>query len=522
MDPRSWATGVLRYHLCETTATPMYCEICDLQLCNDCVGKHLSDQSKDHNVVRFGKKVSTPKCQKHSSFAFLNCATCASSEEQQGQRSIETMKNVILKDLEELKKTIYPKYGKIESYILDQQTDMNINSQNLTQEIDQHGKRFIEEINSIIQKLKSDLHEMELNHKYVLRKQKNGINRTKSEIKQRIAYLEKLLNSNDVSSVSAYQSRNAEFKTELTKLTVSLPRFTPHKISKEQLNQQFGSLSALSIKTEESDCPLDSLAAESSSPGRPFTDAPWIITDINTDCGKWNLRSVSCLSDEEIWTCGEDNIMRLYNLRGGLLKSTKINPSNIPQDIATFIKLKEWRPQSVCITSSGDLLVIMNNDENKQTKVARYSGAKEKQSIQYNDKGQPLYSYEEGKKIYSSGYRTKYIIENRNLDICVTDCKADIVVVVNQAGKLRFTYNGFFNIRGSFYPRGITGDSLSRLLTADYYNKSIHILDQDGQFLRYFYICSLHRPWGLCVDTRDNLFVAEHYTGKMKKIQYYM
>ncbi|XP_052699400.1 uncharacterized protein LOC128176919 [Crassostrea angulata] len=459
MDSRSWATGVLRSHLCETTATPMYCEICDIQLCNDCVGKHLSDQSKDHNVVPFGKKVSTPKCQKHSSFDFLNCATCASSEEQQGQRSIETMKNVILKDLEELKKTIYPKYGKMESYILDQQTDMNINSQNLTQEIDQHGKRFVEEINTIIQELKSDLHEMELNH------------------------------------------------------------------IKEQLNQQFGSLSALSIKTEESDCPLDSLAAESSSPGRPFTDAPWIITDINTDCGKWNLRSVSCLSDEEIWTCGEDNIMRLYNLRGELLKSTKINPSNIPQDIAktkTFIKLKEWRPQSVCITSSGDLLVIMNNDENEQTKVARYSGAKEKQSIQYNDKGQPLYSYEEGKKIYSSGYRTKYIIENRNLDICVTDCKAHRVVVVNQAGKLRFTYNGFFNNRGSFYPRGITGDSLSRILTADYYNKSIHILDQDGQFLRYFYICSLHRPWGLCVDTRDNLFVAEHYTGKMKKIQYYM
>ncbi|XP_052699399.1 uncharacterized protein LOC128176918 [Crassostrea angulata] len=503
----------------------------------------------DHNVVPFGKKVSTPKCQKHSSFAFLNCATCASSEEQQGQRSIETMKNVILKDLEELKKTIYPEYGKIESYILDQQTDMNINSQNLTQEIDQHGKRFVEEINTIIQELKSDLHEMELNHKYVLRKQKNGINRTKSEIEQRIAYLDELLNSNDVSSVSAYQSRNAEFKTELTKLTVSLPCFTPHKISKEQLNQQFGSLSALSIKTEESDCPLDSLAAESSSPGRPFTDAPLIIADINTDCGKWNLRSVSCLSDEEIWTCGEDNIMRLYNLRGELLKSTKINPSNIPQDIAvtrrgklvysnyeertvkkvnkkkktkTFIKLKEWRPQSVCITSSGDLLVIMNNDENEQTKVARYSGAKEKQSIQYNDKGQPLYSYEEGKKIYSSGYRTKYIIENRNLDICVTDCKAHRVVVVNQAGKLRFTYNGFFNNRGSFYPRGITGDSLSRILTADYYNKSIHILDQDGQFLRYFYICSLHRPWGLCVDTRDNLFVAEHYTGKMKKIQYYM
>ena len=187
-----------------------------------------------------------------------------------------------------------------------------------------------------------------------------------------------------------------------------------------------------------------------------------------------------------------------------IVKDTQIQP---------LITLRGWQPLHICSTSSGDLLVAMVSDDWKQSKVVRYFGPTEIQSIQWDD---------QGKALYSSDINCKYLSENRNLDICVADSSARVEVVVSAAGKLRFRYTGPPNItKIPFKPSGITTDSLGRILTSDRDNNRIHIVEQDGNFLRYIDNIILQEPVGLCVDSRDNLFVAEFVTGRLKKVQYY-
>lgn len=111
-----------------------------------------------------------------------------------------------------------------------------------------------------------------------------------------------------------------------------------------------------------------------------------------------------------------------------------------------------WIPLSISSTVFCNILVVMikdeHKDEDKETKVVRYVYSKEEQSIQFDDLNQPL---------YSSGSTSKYISENKNHDICVADYEASAVVVVNQAGKLRFRYTATLSTKEElFKPSGIS------------------------------------------------------------------
>ncbi|XP_056015320.1 E3 ubiquitin-protein ligase TRIM71-like [Ostrea edulis] len=551
MDPRHSAQEVLLCDSCETVPLQSHCKLCHINLCVNCVGKHLSDSSIIHNVVPYLHRSSTPtyrKCPKHvgkNCEMFCEkcdipvCSTCVTSGKHEGHRLSDVLKKLgsktqnLQKDLEELETRIYPRCEEMAYDVQTEKAELETKYGKLTTAADQQGEILHREITAIVNQRKSDIAEMKNKHLAALNKNTDEVTNRITELRQIIQDLKKILASNEVSLTSTYKSRNSEFRTLPPKVRATFPIFSPPKINKDQLNEMFGSLSALSINTEHGDT-MKSAEAVSSPPVKPLLDEPRLTATIDTG---YRPLSVSCLNEEQVWTRGDNEIMKLINLRGKLLTSEQTESGETPQDIAvtrdgdlvftdyrnktvnlvknkqiqTVITLQGWVPLYVCSTVFDDILVTMISDDGKQSKVVRYSGSTEKQTIQFDDQGHPLYSFD---------FLPKYISENNNLDICVADNKASAVVVVNQSGKLRFRYTGHpFNTEESFDPRGITTDSQSHILTADYYNHRIHILDQDGQFLRYIHNCGLYGPYGLCVDIRDNLFVANG-DNKVKIIQY--
>ncbi|XP_062569999.1 protein wech-like [Saccostrea cucullata] len=375
----------------------------------------------------------------------------------------------------------------------------------------------------------------------LLQENLDEINEKIFEIKKEINVIDIAVTSQDVSKLLSTTFNVDKYKHLPHKIVLSSPTFTQGRIHGEQLTKLFGALSFTSPLSDRKCTSMKethhkSTEAGFSPPVKQLLDQPETVITIDT--GYTDLYNVAYLGDNEIWTSGEDKTMKLFSInQRSLLKSITTKSGNVPYDIAVtkngglvytdnsdrtvnivgkekieVIRLRDWKPDSVCSTSSGELLVIMNSIDDTQARVVRYFGLKEKQTIQFDDKGKPL---------YSPGPFYRYVTENRNKDICVSDDKNRAVVVVSQAGKLRFRYAGHTPAPKNqpFSPRGITTDSQSHILTADFDNDCVHIIDQDGQFHRYI-DCGLSEPNGLCTDTDDNLFVAQCETEQVKKIKY--
>eukprot|EP00105_Crassostrea_gigas_P033720 XP_011457194.1 PREDICTED: uncharacterized protein LOC105349198 [Crassostrea gigas] len=552
MDSRSSAQDVHRCDLCDTTIVHSYCDFCHVNLCMSCIGKHISDGYDKHKIVPFQERRSTliyPKCRTHphkiceSQCMDCNnifvCSSCMASE-QHGRHEFKeitevykTKKEVIKMDTEELVNNISPTYEKITLDLENQLANLDGGYEKLTTTISKQGEQWHREIDITINKMKTEISEIKVKHRDILQKHLDEIKQIQSLIKEALQALKEIEKSTEVSSTIEYSSKITEFSKFPPKVQVLLPTFTPNPIDSEKLYRMFGQITPSSTDTGEN---IVSLNRPNTSV-RELLDEPELVATIQT--GYKCLRCVTCLNEDRIWTSGETNDIKCFNIEGSLLHTIKTKSGNFRNDIAVdsggdllysdcetktvnkvtygqieeLIRLKGWQPVNICITSAGDLLVTMRSCYFYQSKVVRYSGCTEKQRIEIDEEGKPL---------YSGDSTIIYITENRNHDICVADSEAGAVVVVNQDGKLRWRYTGHPSATRNkpFKPYGITTDSQGRILIADGDNHCIYILDQNGKFLRYIDNCDLKYPTGLCVDNNDNLFVCENNKGNVKKIKY--
>lgn len=133
-------------------------------------------------------------------------------------------------------------------------------------------------------------------HLDVLNKQEDEITSTMSEIRLNIAKLKKLSNYKDTCLFFEYKSTNAKFRKLPSKIITSLPNLRLPLIYRDQLIEQFGTLSALLFTTKEQNYTMPPQWAESSPLDQELMDEARVILSIDTKY-EYGLCSVTCLNE---------------------------------------------------------------------------------------------------------------------------------------------------------------------------------------------------------------------------------
>lgn len=524
MDPR--AQDVVRCDVCYNTTADMHCDTCFVNLCKACVGEHMFDESIDHKIVRFKSRKTTPiypfcllhtknRCEMYCTHCDTPiCSACVASDEHNGHKisqvleKCDIIKKNIQKDNEELRSKLAPLYQKLLHDLEIRIREVEVKCEEASKLISQQGDIWHKEIDSIVNQLKTQLEKIKEKGVKNLKVNKVKMEITLSKISSVLQSNEETLESNDLRTAIEYKSQNAAFSKGLEIVVVSLPTFKSIEINQQSIRNQFGALST-DVSEDHSLTATHEL----------LLDEPVEVSSIWTgfDC----LQHIACLKSDQIWAGDHHAAASLFDFnKKEKIKSLRFGGSLFEQvnDIAVLqneelvysfsgtnavyivrnekaeilITLHDWVPRGICVTSSGDLLITMRHEG--QSKVVRYAGTVEKQVIQVDGTTRCYYLY---------------VTENRNSDICIS--RVDIVDVFMETGERRFEYTGHRpppKWNQAFSPRGITTDSYCHILIADINNKCVHIIDKDGKFLQYI-DCGMRKPWGLCIDSRDFLYLAD-------------
>lgn len=545
----TWAQEVIICDLCDTPAR-QFCNSCQVSLCLGCVGKHMdSIQTLKHDVVQFkDRKVqlvyeecgshSGQRCEAHCSRCNVPiCMICVISTH--NGHTIRLMNDVV----SDLKSEIQHETRDIESNILPLYKEMKKNIEkdigkstqkfnSLESDAEKLRKSWQQEVDAIFNKFCSLIKSMRENHLTVLTSHQSLIENQIQEMTKTVQQNNKLHQSNKVSEVTEHQSKLNEYKEIPTIIQQPIPSMKSNTDPGKELTIELEEYKA-TLKQAELSSQTDTVFSSMST--RDLLDKAKVFATFPT--GVESLWRISCLGTEEAWLSGKGKTITRVDIDGFVRESVTSTCQKTPVDIAVTRKgeliysdsehgtvnivkngvsetlitaPRGWSPKGLCSTESGEILVNMNSGV--QNKVVRYKNRKIAQEI---------FKDEKGDLIFGKDKWMLFLVENRNEDICVSDYNADSVVAVDKAGRVRFRYNG--SPAGGpepFSPRQIVTDSLGQIIVADYNNVCIHILEQNGQFLKCLDKCGFQSLCGLSIDNMERLWVGLIDNGNVKVIQY--
>nr|XP_022345839.1 LOW QUALITY PROTEIN: tripartite motif-containing protein 55-like [Crassostrea virginica] len=560
-EPSDEQAAMQHYLVCGTEDCQkngqFYCNACHRPLCEQCRDEHQkSPKNKNHEIVIYRHRkhqLPVEKCQDHPTRnldIFCReckapiCSKCSTMKEHEGHK---------FDDLEDIYADKYAlwqgEFSKIQKYFLP-------TSQDLKTDIEEDVKQIKKIMESIRTSMKAEAESLKnlvdevtsenVEHTHTM--EKSLLKLLKSEettYDDYIAYLWKM--SDEFQEYLSITNQKLLFKSKTLKIqpipetTKPVPPvFNAGQFNKNDIKKLLGNVNVPNTKPQKRKIqPMEAVTTHMKSTEKKLEQSKeksnakqtLSLSSSVTKVREYNVPDVNSAYHVSIdksgrfWVSDSWGNLVQTDLQGNLLQEIQTGGGKgyhtatqngeliyTDQDknviyritpdkkITEFIKTGDWKPRSVHSSHiNGDILVGMY--KLTEAKVTRYTKAgKEIQNIQRDNKGQ---------KLYRLPY---YITENINGDICTSDYNKRAVVVVNKSGQHRFSYTG--QGQSQFQPYGICTDVLSHILVCEIISESVHLLDQDGEFLSVILSPQqgIKSPIGVCVDDENNLYVGQDGT----------
>lgn len=545
---RARAQEVIKCDFCDKP-TVHFCNSCQKNLCKKCVLQHVTQfQSLSHDIVHYkNKKLQLVflECKLHpGQRCEVQCQQCEtpicvrcligshkSHDAVELLELVQIKREEIQKETKEIEERIVPDYNKTDANLqvkLDEITTEFCKNEQERERLRILWHKKVDKIFDALDYLNNSVKERNLE---TITSSRTKIKTFIQCMNQTVKKNKQILKSNKASDFADYSSKLNEYKDVLTDLDVQMPSLIGKEVEGKELTIEMEDFKA--ILTHKL---LFSMENEVLHPPPIYEllEKPSIVAYFPTEFSL--LGRLACVGEKDAWIIHAHQHFLRINIHGSV-EERFTDGSAVWPDIAvnnegelvysnifkmtvnivrqgkskTLIEMPEgWVPDRLCCTRSGDILVCVSS--NSQRKIFRYHETKITQTVDKDENGKP---------ILKNGEVLPFMTENNNEDICVSDTNANEAVILSKKGRVRFRYNGTpAKTRKPFCIRDLVTDPLNQIIVADYNNSCLHILDQNGQFLKCVDNCELDQISSLSIDGERRLWAGLSHTGKIKVIQY--
>ncbi|XP_062618145.1 uncharacterized protein LOC134279754 [Saccostrea cucullata] len=534
-----------------------FCQGCQKSLCRDCINDHLTEELNiQHSIILYRNRVSIfsfPSCSLHPNYKLDTfCYQCCTPvclicwECSHDNHTFGHMKEFVVKKkkklLQEMKiiENCVKEYENENATIEKTYQEKTENFRALRKSAEVNEKDLIEEIQDLFLRYRKSINDQEKE----IRLQREKREKFLSDAVSAVKILNSIIQSDDQSILTKivqckitpkiYQQVLKCTRETISRCAAPVVIFGDSLQLVQELNDaRYSQLSLQSMNNAEAiDSEESYLMDKAIVIGFIHTGKENLFRFVRRDsyiyiCHYFTLEiyslplnqtssasvceKVSCSCQPESLVIDKDKILYSSAMEGSTINMIANDGTSIE-----IVRFPGWIFHGICQTCDKKLLVCMANPEMEESKIIRYNitDSRTEQEIQYADDNQPLFQF---------GDLFLFVAENKNGDVCVSDPNAYAIVVVNQNGNFRFRYaerNLELFGKTHFRPDQIVTDSLCNIIVTDYFNNRIHIISQDGMYLKCIDNCELDMPISLDLDENGNLLVGMFFSGVIKVIKY--